>query len=486
VISFVLNLKVYKSFLFIFLIGCLIRTIPELVAYPYPIGYDTINYYIPLANEIEFDLLKDHFNILPYLIFILKISTLAPHNLMIVLSTITYGIFSTSVYLLLRVLNLKYEWLATLFILFQIPALRTTWDLQKDILALSFTFFILSLVILKDRKLSLPHNKESEFIFFILIITLVILTVLTDTMISFLLIISLFIYFIIKKDKKYVVYFGVIILVIVISLLFLISDKNNSQISRNINTILNNTIKENVHYSPLNLFLLFIMMNGLLLPFLFHGIKHIRQILLYIPLILTLVGSFTWIVLPYSSILLPDRWIILSGIFISIFSSYGLIKLFLPSSLLSYSFLSNNKNNKINRRILVISILFVYIVIGLFYMILPTSQTFPMYSLFSAFTQNFVPTTMQFNSIDILDNEDLIMVIDWLNNNTASDSIIYGDLHFRGWMETLLKDQRTFKFTNNMNYTKNGIYIILANNINLINSPVKLLFSQGTFKIIEK
>jgi hypothetical protein len=245
------------------------------------------------------------------------------------------------------------------------------------------------------------------------------------------------------------------ITIIVLSFIILIVDNNNSQIISNINTLLNGTIKENVHYNPLNLVVLFIMMNGLLLPFLFYGIKQIRELLLCIPLSLTLVGSFTWFVLPYSSILLPDRWIILSGIFISIFSSYGLIKV-----ASSYSFLSNNKNNKINHKILVISILSTYIIIGLFYMILPTSQAFPIYGLFSAFTQNFVPITMQFNSIDILDNEDLVMAIDWLNNNTASDSIIYGDTHFRGWMETLLKDQRIFKY-NNMNYSNNGIYILL-------------------------
>jgi hypothetical protein len=77
-------------------------------------------------------------------------------------------------------------------------------------------------------------------------------------------------------------------------------------------------------------------------------------------------------------------------------------------------------------------------------MILPTSQAFPIYGLFSVFTQNFVPTTMQFNSIDILDNEDLLVAIDWLNKNTASDSIIYGGFYFKGWMNTLLKDQQIF------------------------------------------
>jgi hypothetical protein len=92
---------------------------------------------------------------------------------------------------------------------------------------------------------------------------------------------------------------------------------------------------------------------------------------------------------------------------------------------------------------------------------------------------------MQFNSIDIADNRDLLITIDWLNNNTNSKSIIYGESHLRGWMKTLLKDQRTLKY-NYTNFSKNGIYIILADNINSVNHPVKLLFSQGTFKIIEK
>ncbi len=74
-------------------------------------------------------------------------------------------------------------------------------------------------------------------------------------MISFLLIISLSIYFIIKNDKKYIISL-VMIIIIVTSFLVLITDINNNQVSSNINTILNGTIKEDVHYNPLNLAIL--------------------------------------------------------------------------------------------------------------------------------------------------------------------------------------------------------------------------------------
>ena len=467
-ISFILNLKINKNLLFVFLIGCLIRIIPEITAYPYPIGYDIINYYIPLASEIEFDSLNDQFNIFPYFLYILKISTfLDPHNLMIVLSSTIYGLFSLSIYLLLQGLNIKPALFMTIFILFQISTLRTTWDLQKDILALSFTFLIFYLII-KDRN---SHMYKKKIIHFGLIISLVIITIFTDTMTSILLIISLSIYFSIKKDRKYIIFLTIIIMTI--SFLVLFDDINKNPFSRNINKIFTENIRANLNYTPLNLGILFIMINILLFPFFIYGIKSLHELLLYIPLSLTLVGSFTWLVLPYSSILLPDRWIITSGIFISIFSSYGLVKLF-----------SYKSENKPNYKIL-LPLLSLYIFIGLFYMTLPNDSAFPLYGIFSYYTQKFVPTTMQFNSIDIEDNRDLSIAIDWLNNNTNSKSIIYGDPHLRGWMKILLKDQRTFKY-NDTNFSKNGIYIILTDNINLVNHPVKLLFSQGAFKIIEK
>ncbi|MGZ5549139.1 MAG: hypothetical protein ACXWFZ_14450, partial [Nitrososphaeraceae archaeon] len=147
-ISFTLDLKLIKILLFCFLIGCLIRIIPEIIAYPYPIGYDTINFYIPLAGGFQ----NDPFQFYTYLLYIFKsVIPLPPPSLIISLSSITYGIFSVSIYLLLKGLNLKPAWFMTIFILFQISALRTTWDLQKDILALSFTFLIFYLI-LDDRK----------------------------------------------------------------------------------------------------------------------------------------------------------------------------------------------------------------------------------------------------------------------------------------------------------------------------------------------
>ena len=467
-ISLTLDLKVIKSLLFFFVLGCFIRIIPDLIAYPYPIGYDIINYYIPLADKLNTIFQNDSFQFYPYLLYTFKsFIPLNPQGLMLSLASITYGLFSVSIYLLLKGLNLKPALFMTVFILFQISALRTTWDLQKDILALSFTFLIIYLI-LEDRK---AYFFTIRIIHFGIIISLVILTFLTDNMIAFLLIISLLIYFAIKQDIKYIISLTIIIISIM-SFLVVVDNTKNDSLINSINHILTGNIKANENYTPLNLGILFIMMNILSLPLFIYGLKYLYELLLYIPLSMALLGSFTWIVLPYSAILLPDRWIIISGIFMSIFSSYGLIKLF------------SNYEDKPNYKIL-LPIMSFYIIIGLFYMILPYEYAFPIYGIFTEYTHFFVPSTMQFNSIDIVDNRDLSIAIDWLNNHTNPKSIIYGDSYLSGWMKMLLKDKRIFQY----NYTKstgNGIHITLANKIDSINEPIKLLFSQGNFRIIEK
>ena len=467
-ISLTLDLKVIKSLLFFFVLGCFIRIIPDLIAYPYPIGYDIINYYIPLADKLNTIFQNDSFQFYPYLLYTFKsFIPLNPQGLMLSLASITYGLFSVSIYLLLKGLNLKPALFMTVFILFQISALRTTWDLQKDILALSFTFLIIYLI-LEDRK---AYFFNIRIIHFGIIISLVILTFLTDNMIAFLLIISLLIYFAIKQDVKYIISLTIIIISIM-SFLVVVDNTKNDSLINSINHILTGNIKANENYTPLNLGILFIMMNILSLPLFIYGLKYLHELLLYIPLSMALLGSFTWIVLPYSAILLPDRWIIISGIFMSIFSSYGLIRLF------------SNYKDKPNYKIL-LPIMSFYIIIGLFYMILPYEYAFPIYGIFTEYTHFFVPSTMQFNSIDIVDNRDLSIAIDWLNNHTNPKSIIYGDSYLSGWMKMLLKDKRIFQY----NYTKstgNGIHITLANKIDSINEPIKLLFSQGNFRIIEK
>jgi len=56
---------------------------------------------------------------------------------------------------------------------------------------------------------------------------------------------------------------------------------------------------------------------------------------------------------------------------------------------------------------------------------------------------------MQYNSISIPESESLVSLVDWMNNNTPSGSIIVGSKHLRGWMELGLIN-RTFLYSDNV------------------------------------
>ena len=51
---------------------------------------------------------------------------------------------------------------------------------------------------------------------------------------------------------------------------------------------------------------------------------------------------------------------------------------------------------------------------------------------------------MQFNSLDISHNDNLIDLISWVNKNTDPTSLIIGAKHWRGWMEIKLQDKRVY------------------------------------------
>ena len=89
------------AILFIFSVAFLIRIIPELIAYPYPIGYDVINYYIPVVTNFDkyWSTISGQF---PFYVSLLHaINTglsFSPHFVVTTFAIITYGIFGISIF----------------------------------------------------------------------------------------------------------------------------------------------------------------------------------------------------------------------------------------------------------------------------------------------------------------------------------------------------------------------------------------------------
>ena len=119
-------------YLIVFFSAIALKSVTELIAYPYPIGYDVINYYIPMLHNFEtgwHTILRDY----PFYTYVLHlIQNLTGLSVQTNISTVAiliFGLFAVSILSLgkaiVRNSNL-FAVLITLFVLIQIPVLRTS------------------------------------------------------------------------------------------------------------------------------------------------------------------------------------------------------------------------------------------------------------------------------------------------------------------------------------------------------------------------
>ena len=181
-------------------------------------------------------------------------------------------------------------------------------------------------------------------------------------------------------------------------------------------------------------------MNAILLPSGVMGFIKSKIIIFKIPLLISLIGSFSWIVFPNTSAFLPDRWIVIFSIFLSLFSGYGFITL-IENGYIAIS------NKKLTNYLMV---LIPFIFVGSAFAASPNNSYINIYGAFHQYIGQYGPLTMQYNSISLPESRSLLSVIDWINNNTNTPegSVIMGSKHLRGWMEIELKG-RSFLFVDN-------------------------------------
>jgi hypothetical protein len=431
--NFFANNRKYP-YLIIFSIAVIVRVIPELEALPYPIGYDVINYYLPVL--VNFD---NHWvsasNQFPLYVVILhvivSIINIDPRVVVTATAVIIFGLFSLVVYSIAKNnfhLNIYQGIFLSLFVIFQVSVLRTSWDLHKDLLALTITLYCLSY-------LGTISNASKRIL--LTILPLSVISVLSDRMIGFLLTSVYILYSLVKRERT------IAILATVTAIIFAVGLFNS------VDTIINNIMLGSAtnaardelqqSYNSLNLSVLFLVMCGILLPAGVIGFMKSKITILKIPLIISLVGSFTWIIYPGTSALLPDRWIIIFSILLSIFSGYGFI------TLIESKRIAISHKKFVNYLVILIPFLF----LGSVFATSPNGSYLNPYGLFHEYMHYYDPMTMQYNSISIPESESLVSLIDWFNHNTPSGSLLAGSKHLRGWMELDLKN-RTFLFSDNI------------------------------------
>jgi hypothetical protein len=342
---------------------------------------------------------------------------------------ILYGFFSVSLFIMSRRLfglGEFYSLYLTLFVIFQLPVLRTAWDLHKDILSLTLFMIAISLIFPLRPKIGWYSLIGTSFVASV--------AVSLDKMIGALLVGSFLIYGFVFRSK----YISLLSLIIVgFFAAAIASDYGSIGQPFNVSSEYSETnlLSQNSEpYSPKSLLTLFLVVNCPLLVPAGFGLIYSDNRLLKIAVAISAIGSFSWVIFPDMRAIAADRWIFVLGIFLSIFAGYGIVRY------------AQTKTHPRFRRRLLCLVLGSSIILGLTYETMPYHIASFSENMLGQSIEPFGPATMQFNSIAVKDTGELLKTINWINENVPKDAIIIGEKHWRGWMEIKLQEDRSFLY----------------------------------------
>ena len=410
----------------------MVRAIPEMVAHPYPVGYDVINYYIPVITNFQeyWPIVSEQYPLYVLILHFFQAATdLQPQILVSMSGLILYGFFSVSLFVMSRRLfglGEFYSLYLTLFVIFQLPVLRTAWDLHKDILSLTLFMIAISLIFPLRQKIGWYSLIGTSFVASV--------AVSLDKMIGALLVGSFLIYGFVVRSK----YISLLSLIFVgFFAAAIASDYGSIGQPFNVSAEYSETnlLSQNSEpYSPKSLLTLFLVVNCPLLVPAGFGLIYSDNRLLKIAVAISAIGSFSWVIFPDMRAIAADRWIFVLGIFLSIFAGYGIVRY------------AQTKTHPRFRRRLLCLVLGSSIILGLTYETMPYHIASFSENMLSQSIEPFGPATMQFNSIAVKDTGELLKTISWINENVPKDAIIIGEKHWRGWMEIKLQEDRSFLY----------------------------------------
>jgi hypothetical protein len=147
------NLTDRKALFACLSIGFFVRLVPELLAFPLPIGFDTIHYAAAMENGVILAHWSNFFTSswLLYSLIVPMYSLLQtdPFLLLKVIASLLFGLNVAGVYWFSRKMlgwNLRLGVLTGIFFALQLASLRISWDLLRNTLGLGILLFALSYV----------------------------------------------------------------------------------------------------------------------------------------------------------------------------------------------------------------------------------------------------------------------------------------------------------------------------------------------------
>ena len=464
------NLGFRKGLVVAFIVGFAVRLIPEILSYPYPIGWDTI-YYAARINE---GVVWNHWSAVfsTWLIYGILVSLgvltrLEPFMLLKLVAPLLYGGTAAGIYF---VAWKKLGWsvtkslLASGFFAFQLAALGISWHFYRNIFGIMILLFTIPLL---RKDLGWKDVTVLSMLSLLVVWGHELAAVSLFAIVLGLLVMGLY-----KKERiPYRLFVA-----IVPALTFFLSgvlrifpspvsvETNILRIGDSISAhpggfffltdYLNVFTPVEYYGSYLELFShvfsLFLLLYVVLVPLIVVG--HFKDRVLGSWTFLLLIGSFSCLLLPFSALLLWNRWMLMLIFPFTFFAVNGLWKVAKCSEAFSVSRFFGWF--KLPRKV-GIGLSLLSVVIGGLFMAWPlVDGKYGVIGVEGTF--RYVPSTMQSSSVPVRDTEGVIEAFEWLNEHMTSDSSLLVHDVFEFWtMLYLEKSNTAIFFDNNLEEASN-------------------------------
>ncbi|OGD56034.1 hypothetical protein A2V71_03945 [Candidatus Berkelbacteria bacterium RBG_13_40_8] len=447
-------MKLKKDFILIviiFILAVAIRAWPEIKGGFWPIGYDTFNTYAPEILKFDGNFLRWILsaNLLYFLIWpFYKIWAIDPYLLVKIFGPVLYGLLSVGFYSFCR----KYlKWrpaiafFAAVLFLIQLPSLRMSWELFRNMLGL--IFFLPALYFLEN------HQKLVKLL---LLCLLSILIVLSNELVAALWFVVVLVWFLRRIAKQRFQHLWQVLSIILPSvvlfgLVLKFASANNfgghviylgdSNIIFGYIEVYKNTFS----YWELTKIItsLFWFCYQFVLPFAILGFWHLRKNLILTTLTLwLLLGTFSSLIFGGYGLFVWSRWLWMLVIPFTIYATQGL--------LITYRWAKTHR--KVSRKIFKASaalILILYLGViaaySLPFVITPGKDAKPPFS--NPNWPGFFPPSLIHNAVGFDNINNVIETILYINQNTPDSSVVLIDNRYRGMVLTKMNYSKRYVYT---------------------------------------
>jgi len=447
------NIGYGKGFLFCFFFGFAVRLIPEVLSFPYPIGFDTVFY----AGRIESGVVWYHWSSV-FSTWLLYAMLVPLHNAMHVdpflflklVVPALYALNLCGVYYFSREAlgwSVQKGLVAGFFFAFQLASLRISWDLYRNLLGLGILLFALPWV----RKL----ETKRGFALFVFLSVLVVFGHEAASVILFAVALGVAAKYFLKGEKGRVIrvlaamvpalaiflarwYVPLLVPIDYVAETNVISAYPLPPRPGGLFFLTNYLgLSGSIQYPGyLDLFShvlsLFIVLYLVCLPLVFVG--FFRDGVLDGWTLFLLVGAFSSLVMPFFALDWWDRWMFLLVYPFTFYAVNGIGKVLGSKSDFVFPKSRWIRWLKVSKRT-VYGILFLTVLFGSLLMAVRFSDD----GVFSIPTTGiYLPSTMLQNTVPLQDVEGVVEVIDWLNHRMAYGSCALFHQAFFFWGELYL------------------------------------------------